>query len=323
MKKYIVYLITILICNGAWAQVAEGFEDLVLDSGKVLNGKLGEKAFKFGQGLNMPVTYDTSFGGFWSSGWAISRKIDSATVKSNFARHLYCAKTAKGYMQSNTFAIGQDGSWFTYKPGGLVLTSLQITNCTYTYNSMKLGDFIGKKFGGKTGKDPDYLLLRIKSWQNKKILDSQDIYLADYRFSDSTKDYLLRDWKQVNFNPWLKPSDSFTFHLHGSDTGMYGLNTPAFFAMDFLYYSIYEGVTNLRNIDITLYPNPVNNELTVTSNKRIELLELRDFSGKMVFHLLPNTVRILLSTAELTNGVYWVSVKTDKGLVNKKIIIQH
>ena len=90
------------IVGAAHAQfISEGFEEVTLDSGNVINGSKGEKEFKFRTVLNayapkMPIQYDTSWGGYWSGGWAISKQIDGSTGPSDFMKHLYCAKPAFG-----------------------------------------------------------------------------------------------------------------------------------------------------------------------------------------------------------------------------------
>lgn len=82
MKKYIIAIaVSLASLQGVNAQeVRQGFETVPLDSGEVVNGKNGEKSFDIlgavpNYVLKMPMQYDTSWGGYWSGGWAISKKL--------------------------------------------------------------------------------------------------------------------------------------------------------------------------------------------------------------------------------------------------------
>ena len=58
-----------------------------------------------------------------------------------------------------------------------------------------------------------------------------DFYLADYRFSDNSKDYIVKDWTFVDLSS-LGAVTKLQFALSSSDTGQFGMNTPAYMAMD-------------------------------------------------------------------------------------------
>jgi hypothetical protein len=58
-----------------------------------------------------------------------------------------------------------------------------------------------------------------------------DAYLADFRVSDNSQDYVVDDWTFVDLGT-LGTVDSLSFELSSSDTGDFGMNTPAYFALD-------------------------------------------------------------------------------------------
>ena len=60
---------------------------------------------------------------------------------------------------------------------------------------------------------------------------SVDFYLADYRFADNTQDYVLNDWAYLDLST-LSGAAQLHFNLSSSDVGFFGMNTPAFFAVD-------------------------------------------------------------------------------------------
>jgi hypothetical protein len=94
---------------------------------------------------------------------------------------------------------------------------------------MKNGDAFAKKFGGTNGNDSDWFKLTINAYQNGNLkTEKVEFYLADFRFADNSKDYMVKDWTFVNLTS-LGGLDSLKFTLTSSDTNQFGLKTPAFF----------------------------------------------------------------------------------------------
>ena len=110
--------------------------------------------------------------------------------------------------------------------------SLAVTNTTYAALSMLLGDSFAKKFGGDSGDDQDFFTLTIEGLDaTGQPVGSVDVFLADYRFSDNTQDYILDDWITVDLGP-VSSARSLSFSLSSSDVGVFGMNTPSYFAVD-------------------------------------------------------------------------------------------
>jgi hypothetical protein len=99
---------------------------------------------------------------------------------------------------------------------------------------MLQGDSFAKKFGGASGDDADWFKLTIFGMDaSNATTGSVDFYLADYRFADNSLDYVVSDWTYVDLSS-LGSVNSLGFSLASSDTGAFGINTPAYFAMDSL-----------------------------------------------------------------------------------------
>jgi hypothetical protein len=97
---------------------------------------------------------------------------------------------------------------------------------------MKNGDVVAKKFGGVTGTDPDWFKLTITgSLNGNPSAQSVDLYLADFRSPDTTQHYIVKDWQWVDLSS-LGNVNEVQFTLSSSDTGSFGMNTPAYFAID-------------------------------------------------------------------------------------------
>ena len=112
------------------------------------------------------------------------------------------------------------------------ISGAYFTNTTYAALSMLNGDGFAKKFGGETGDDEDYFKLIIKGIdEGGDYTGTVDFYLADFRFADNSLDYIVDEWTWVDLTG-LGNVVGLEFSLESSDSGDYGMNTPAYFAMD-------------------------------------------------------------------------------------------
>ena len=63
------------------------------------------------------------------------------------------------------------------------------------------------------------------------VVGATDYYLADFRFADNSRDYITDIWDNVDLTG-LGLVKSLEFTLTSSDMGDFGMNTPAYFALD-------------------------------------------------------------------------------------------
>ena len=81
-----------------------------------------------------------------------------------------------------------------------------------------------------------------------------------------------------------------------------------------------------HNTGIKVFPNPVNNFLTVSSDEKTQSIlkvELYDMKGKKVYeeNFKNETLRKTIHLEGIPSGLYSLKVVTDDGIENKKIII--
>lgn len=326
MKKIYMMATAALICSNLSAQTYYGtatFEDIILPAVDTFdNGSTGNGPFYSDYAL-FANYYDDAWGSW--NGFSISNMTDNTTAGWG---NQYSSYTGSGYNSSN-YAV--------YYPSGLIsctitdidliFDSLKITNTTYAAISMRDGDAFAKQFGsiyaadgatidGTNGED-FFRLWVIGSEYPGGPKDSVEVYLADYRFSDNSQDYILDTWLNVDLTTMNFPVRHIGFRLESSDNGAWGMNTPSYFALDnvdFHYNST--GVEDLK-LSMNVYPNPFNDQLIVKGENG--LLELRDLNGKLI-HSEELTWNTIIETALLPSGIYFLQLKNDRGTALQKVI---
>lgn len=225
-------LLAALLSFSISAQTVSDFENLALAPDSYWDGATQPLGAHFASGnAEFYCFYDTAFGGFWGGGFAYSSMTDSTTA--GFGNQ-YSASTGSGFYGSANYVVGKPGAVvrLTGSALGKAVSGFYVTNSTYAYLSMKDGDSFSKKFGGASGNDPDWFLLTVLSWRNGSLTnDSVNFYLADFRSTNNAEDYIVHTWQWVDLAA-LGNCDSLQFQLASSDTGAFGMNTPAFFCMD-------------------------------------------------------------------------------------------
>ncbi|QEL19210.1 Ig-like domain repeat protein [Limnoglobus roseus] len=219
---------------------AADFENFSLPPNSFYNGADGAGGFNTGGG-QFNNSYNSSFD-VWS-GWSHSNVTDVTTAgfgNQYAAYNVPGGGTGAGGSANYGVAFGFPGSGgfpgdpITIDlPAGQRPQSMQITNTTYAALSMRDGDAFAKKFGGTTGNDPDFFLLTITG-KNASGADTgtRTFYLADYRFADNSKDYIVSQWTTVDLSSLPTATTQLSFALSSSDVGTFGVNTPTYFAMD-------------------------------------------------------------------------------------------
>lgn len=185
------------------------------------------------EGSGFRNNYNSTFDSW--SGFAVSNRTDTTDPALGNQYSSYAGGGAGG---SANYAVGY---YSTYEDSTNVtlgsLTDLAgkgaaFTNTTYTALDMINGVTFGKKFGGVSGNDADWLKLTVSGFAGGIATGTSiDFYLADFRFSDNSHDYILDEWTYVDFTP-LGTVDELRFTMSSSDFNAFGMKTPSYFAMD-------------------------------------------------------------------------------------------
>jgi hypothetical protein len=312
MKKIFTVLAAIISLHAAKAQ-SINFEDLTLPANSAWKGQAstpGVTGFQSGTGYFVN-SWDTAFGGFWS-GFGYSNKKDSTSL--NYATNELASIAASGNNNSDKYAVAylsNDPAINIIRlPKEYLMGWAYLTNTTIAYRSMQNGDGIAKKFGGATGNDPDFFKVQFTGWYNGVAKnDTVDFYLADFRDTNNVNDYIVKDWTICNLSV-LGKCDSLTYMISSSDTGTFGMNTPAYFCIDDINL-IFTGTNDLsENQFLSAYPNPFNNNLTISNTtNEIVKAELLSMNGTIVStNKVKSNERKSINTSALANGIYFIRI---------------
>jgi hypothetical protein len=230
MRDFVCALAAFGMTSAANGYIAT-FDDLPLAAESYWNGSDGSGAFASG-GAHFNNNYDTMYGSW--DGFSYSNITDTAA---DGMAGQFNAITGVGHGGSANYGVSYVG-WagpptITLDATGIV-EGLYVTNNNSAYYSMLKGDLFAKKFGGAGGDEPDWFVLTITGKDaGGAVTDVVEFYLADYRFADNGEDYIVDAWEYVDLSA-LGVVKSLEFGLSSSDVGAWGMNTPAYFAIDSL-----------------------------------------------------------------------------------------
>lgn len=227
--KNLVSLIAVFVVAGVANAYISTLEDLPLAPQSFWNGSDQSGGFTSGS-----AHFNNNYNSTWGSWDGFSYSNITHTTTTGMAGQ-YNAITGTGQDGSANYAIGYVG-WaqppvVTLSAAG-VIDGLYVTNNNYAYYSMLYGDAFAKKFGGPSGNDEDWFLLTITGKDTDgDVTGAVDFYLADYRFADNSRDYIVNGWEYADLTS-LGVVKNLEFSLSSSDVSPWGMNTPAYFSLD-------------------------------------------------------------------------------------------
>lgn len=246
-----LYYVTVTDANGKQASdtcrvavtgeaVTATFENLYLDSesfwsgpdtkgqavpgmygGEDVNGSFVSGSYQFSNSCNTKLAS-------WS-GFAYSNR--TATNFNTITPDQYNSIVGSGYDNSENFAVAFNGGEIKVLNAPLTGDSIRgcyITNSAWTANTIlnaKESDYAHKFAKG------DWMKITFTGHRADGTEATVDYYLADYRAAKEADYYCLDTWQWVDLRSLGKVT-SITYSLSGSDSGQWGLNTPAYFCLD-------------------------------------------------------------------------------------------
>ncbi|MBR4468441.1 MAG: T9SS type A sorting domain-containing protein [Bacteroidales bacterium] len=90
---------------------------------------------------------------------------------------------------------------------------------------------------------------------------------------------------------------------------------------DFVAHLIYTvGVGEQTGKDITLYPNPVNDKLTIEAEAALGTIEIYNLMGALVFSQKGCANKVEINTSELQSGIYFIRMTNDNASETRRFV---
>ncbi len=162
-----------------------------------------------------------------------------------------------------------------------------------------------------------YLMMKISAVNSETgNSSSQNIYLADFR-AETTEPFAVNNWKTIDMT-WAIDYDSLVFTFESSDSGDYGINTPAYFCLDNFTYntSVFFAEDNFQDLNVYTYDN----NLIINNSHIINKIEIYDILGKKQNEKVLNNYSAEYNISNFPEGFYFVRVYSAGQSVSKKII---
>lgn len=309
----------------ATSQSTFDFEFFNLSAESYENGSAGNGDFIFTQNETIQMTnvYDTAWGSW--NGFSISNMTDVTTPG---WMNQFSAYTGSGAGGSANYAVHYNPGTISGGDDNTAITEFKITNTTYAALSMRDGDGYGKQFGspkdasgspdGTNGEDYFKVWIICESVSGDK--DSIEFFLADYRFADSTQDYIVETWETIDLTSIAFDVNVIDFKYESTDNDpTWGIKTPTYFAIDDIKTVSTLNVIESELENITMYPNPTSEILNIVgADGEVKMF---DTQGKLVYSEVYVDATVI-NVSDFTPGIYVIRVENASGLYTNRIAVK-
>lgn len=204
------------------------FDELAVPGTGYYNGSDSAGGFASG-GATFSTTYDNMYGSWY--GFAYSDLGQKIPTESDYNDQYYIAADA-AYSGDNyaviydpTASLWGEAPRVTFGAGQDTPLSLMVTNTAYSWATLTYGGYLVDPF--EAG---DWFKMTIAAYDSfDALIDTIEVFLADFR---DGKSEILAAWQMVDLSSFGSGVASMTFTFSSTDTGAWGMDNPAYAAID-------------------------------------------------------------------------------------------
>jgi hypothetical protein len=240
VRRQFLFLYVVATSLGAGLQsvhaaVIVTWDEIPLGPDSVLAATASDQSPIVSAGVELNRTWATEFN-CCPGGWAISNQRDQSTPGTVSAYSAFVRETGGGGHDSSNFAVAS-----SLQPGEATVGFAQpahvlgmyVTNVTYAHKAVVEGDDGAGFVSGPFAVGDWFRLEAIGFDASGSETGRVPLYLADYRISPPQ---VLDAWTWWDLTPLGSHVARMEFTMNSTDSGMFGMNTPAYFAVDDLTY---------------------------------------------------------------------------------------
>jgi len=178
---------------------------------------------------------------------------------------------------------------------------------------------------GQTQDDPNiepYENILVKINNAQIISGPTEYYEYVCTDDDGTTNFIIDDFIDYQWESYSTIDVNALYNITGIVTYSYGFYRllPLQSSYNGLELVQTTAINDPANIDLTIYPNPVNNILNISAKEQIVKLEVYNSVGQLVKDFEPISQQASISLEDLNSGIYFVRVYTQSGISSQKII---
>lgn len=285
------------------------FEEIALESEHYLMGDSEQQSSFFYSGSYQFNNFYAPSYMTWS-GFGISKETSTNFKPAEFLKHQFRNVVGGGLNREGNYAVVYA---YGYVPeitlnNGLEedeVKGMYITNNAYTLNSLENGDsFVGGEFT-----QGDYYMVTATGYDktNNKT-QSIDIYLADYRSTNTKEHFIVKDWKWIDLSA-LGKVKTVRFTVSGSRNNNMGLTTPAYFCIDNFNSDKIEFAPNIKDAipDVEVDEDAEDTVIDLTS-----LFTDSDNEDELITMKLVSSVNSKLLSASISDNKLTIAYKANQ-----------
>jgi len=90
-----------------------------------------------------------------------------------------------------------------------------------------------------------------------------------------------------------------------------------------LFHTTAAGISNQELSSFTIFPNPSKNDFTLKGNEKPKELQLFDQTGRLLKSIIPQGIETNICLSTLVDGIYYLTIETEKGIKERKSLIKN